>query len=522
MSAAAVNALRKYTSWIFGIAFLIGVPITYSTTLNVLRTLLKSHPPAPLPFTSWLLVFVVPWVVPLQTAVFGIAWWTAFREKRSARAFGIAASLVFLAWALLPLVIPPHFFWKGNLLILGIGTIGLVAFSWPVQSSDVVLETQRNSKLAGDGTSNSFNKAAQFAMLLAYWGTYHWWIEWLKDHDLSPPDFIGGTLALAVLGIVIVTLHESGHALVGLLLGMKLRAFLVGPFQWRIRDGIWGFRFDPKQILVTMGATGVVPTTADFPTWRLLTMLAAGVLINTATGGVALWLAYGGAAPALAGLLALFGAFSLIVAAMNLIPFRLQDYYSDGAQMYQILSGGTWADFHRVLALAGASLVSPVRPKDYDIEAIHRAGETITQGRQGLLLRLLAYSYFLDHGNVTAAGEEVIQAVSIYNTSAPDAPAEFVSSFVFSSAYIWRSAETARQWWAHFEAKKPAQNADFWLARSALSWAEGDMNVARESLEKAETLACRLPAAGAYEFERYRCSLLHCALDEASVVAAAT
>jgi hypothetical protein len=204
---------------------------------------------------------------------------------------------------------------------------------------------------------------------------------------------------------------------------------------------------------------------------------------------------------------------------MNLIPVRLQDNYSDGAQIYQLLSGGAWADFHRVLALAGASTVSPVRPRDYDIEAIRRACKTIMQGRHGLLLHLLAYSYFLDHGNVTAAGEEVVQAVSIYNTSVSEAPAELVSCFVFSSAYILRSAETACQWWAHFEAKKPDQNSDFWLAHGALSWVEGDSKIAQKSLERAEALTHSLPEAGAYEFERYRCSLLRRALDEVPVVA---
>ena len=106
-------------------------------------------------------------------------------------------------------------------------------------------------------------------------------------------------------------------------------------------------------------------------------------------------------------------------------------------------------------------MVSPVRPRDYDIEAIHRAAHTIAQGRQGLLLRLLAHSYFIDQGNVTSAGEELLRAASIYNTSASDAPAEFVSCFVFGSAYIWRDADTSRQWWAHLEAKKPAHNSDF-------------------------------------------------------------
>jgi len=195
-------------------------------------------------------------------------------------------------------------------------------------------------------------------MLLVFWRAYHWWMEWLRNNDLSAPDFITGTLMLALIGLLIVFLHESGHTLVGLFFGMKLRAFIVGPFQWRIRDGKWEFHFEPKQILATSGATGVVPTTPDFPRSSQLCMLAAGVLSNTATGIVALCLSLSGVAPMqLRGDLVLFGVFSVVLAAMNLVPFRVADSYSDGAQIYQLFSKGPWGDFHRVIGLAGASLV---------------------------------------------------------------------------------------------------------------------------------------------------------------------
>ena len=77
-----------------------------------------------------------------------------------------------------------------------------------------------------------------------------------------------------------------------------------------------------------------------------------------------------------------------------------------------------------------------------------------------------------------------------------------------------RSADVTRQWWAHVDAKKPRLNSDYWLTRSALHWVEGDLSIARESLEKAVALANSLPNAGAYEFERYRCSLLRTVLSE--------
>src|SRR5713101_8225806 len=105
------------------------------------------------------------------------------------------------------------------------------------------------------------------------------------------------------------------------------------------------------------------------------------------------------------GFLALFGAWSLVMCVINLVPFRTKDNYSEGAQIYQLLSNGPWADLHRAFSVAGSSLVTPLRPRNYDIQAIVRAGRAITQGRQGLLLRLLAYNDFLDLGRIPEAAE---------------------------------------------------------------------------------------------------------------------
>ena len=169
--------------------------------------------------------------MPLQTAVFGVAWWTVFREKRSARAWGIAASMVFILWVLLPLITPPHFFWTGDLLLLGVGTTGLIVFAWPRQRAETVQQPPKTWKLPSDGTSTLFNSAVQLVMMLVCWRAYHWWMEWLENNGLPSPGFIRGTLELALIGLLIVFLHESGHTLVGVLVGMKLRAFIVGPFQ---------------------------------------------------------------------------------------------------------------------------------------------------------------------------------------------------------------------------------------------------------------------------------------------------
>jgi hypothetical protein len=305
---------------------------------------------------------------------------------------------------------------------------------------------------------------------------------------------------------------------------MKLRAFLVGPFQWRIRDGKWEFRFNLMGILSAEGATGVVPARADFPRRNFLCMVAAGPLANFLTGAVALWIACTAASdsrPQIQGLFALFGALSLVLGAITLIPIRTRNNYSDGATMYQFLSNGPWRDFRRAVAVVGASLVTPLRPRDYDMQSILRAARDITRGEQALLLRLFAHSYYLDEGKTLDAGEALREAELIYQQSASNIPAELYPVFVFGNAYVRRDAAAARHWWGRMEAMKPTRfNADYWRAHSALHWIEDNQQVANASWEKSNTMVQHLPKAGAYEFDRYCSSLLRKALDESSTAKA--
>ena len=145
------------------------------------------------------------------------------------------------------------------------------------------------------------------------------------------------------------------------------------------------------------------------------------------------------------------------------------------------------------------------------------------QGRQGLLLRLYAYSYFLDHGRLSDAAQAIREAGLIYQQCSSEIPAELLTVFVFCNAYICGDAAAAQGWWTHMQAKKPTQfNVDYWRAYSALHWVEGNLKEANEAWKKSNELAQQLPKAGAYEFDRYCCALLRKVLDESAVARTAS
>jgi Peptidase family M50 len=518
-----MHTLRKYLSWVFAFTSLVCLQLALSgvlrpfhrhTTVAALRGLLAAT------------VFLT-----ILAAVFGRAWWTVWKGKPSARGWGLAASLINVLVSLLPIIFSSRSTWDGFVaelthfgLLLAVAVGGVVAFARRYEPPDSTAKTPQNLRIPGDGTSDLLNKMLPFLIFAVGFGAYYWWLGWIraKGAPISQGFWHRNVMVVLVL-LIITTLHELGHTAAGLTLGMKLRAFMVGPFQWRIRDGKWEFQFKPKEILSGGGATGVVPATADFGRWRYLCMVAAGPLATLLTGIFALWIAFAGVGHShlqAGGVLALLGAWSLVLCGVNLLPFRTGGNYSDGAKIYQLLSDGPWGDFHRVVAVVGSSLVTPLRPRDYDIQAILRAAHTITQGTQGLLLRLFAHSYFLDTGKILEAAEALREAESIYQQSASDIPVELHMDFIFGNAYVRRDAAAARDWWTRMEAKNSARfNWDYWRAAGSLHWIEGNLKESNEAWEKSNALAQQLPKAGAYEFDRYCCSLLRKALDEASATA---
>lgn len=323
-----------------------------------------------------------------------------------------------------------------------------------------------------------------------------------------------------------VLIHEAGHALCGLALGMKLRAFIVGPFQWSVLGARWRFAFRPAQFLATGGATSVVPTDLQQVVSKRIKVILAGPLASLAGGligfGIVMY-APGHAWEDWWRALAIFTTMSLLAFAMNLIPIQTSSsQYSDGAQLYQLISGGPWADYHTILSLAGATCVTDLRPRDLDPGAIERAAQVINQGPRAFLLRLIAQSCYQDRGQQSAASHSVRMAEAIYDHSSEKIIAELHYCLVVDAAMEQRDAARARLWWNRAEAKKPQQvTADYWMARSALAWIEGNRDDALASCASAEAYLATMPKTGAYEFDRDCLAALRKTIESTNVAAAA-
>jgi hypothetical protein len=471
----------------------------------------RALPIAPGPLATLLLVALFGG----NALIYGMSFFTVLMRKRSARYWVILPCLLDLLGAGVGLFrTPVHP--VGVLISAFLGVSGL-ALTWSPGWSKSPSRDVPMPKNVGDGTSNLLNKIAQGLSVIGYLAA--WWSCDLWMVRLGEPRPRGGLLLAALLGFLVTLVHELGHATIGLALHMRLRSFMAGPFEFRIREGKWTFKFNPVGLLTDAGATGVVPTTPDQPRWHPLLMIAAGPVTNLYIGLIAIGFAWacsvsGGENIAYVYPLGLFAAFNFVACIVNMIPIRTGNNYSDGAKIFQLLSGGAWADYHRAIAVVSSGLVTPLQPRDYPIDAIKNSSLTISKGQMGLLLRLYAYSYYLDSGLFDEAALSLLQAEAVYKDSASGIAAGLHTVFVFGNAVVRRDAAAARVWWDRMTAKKPTRkNCDYWRAQSALLWIEGDLTRAFEAWTNANKMALALPSAGAYEFDRTCCTLLRQAMD---------
>jgi hypothetical protein len=202
----------------------------------------------------------------------------------------------------------------------------------------------------------------------------------------------------------------------------------------------------------------------------------------------------------------LFAVTALISGAgfiVNLIPQKPESQYSDGAQLFQLVTNGPWARVHLALAMAASSIVTRLRPRDYDIAMLAAAADAVTEGERGFLLRLLCARYYFDRRRAPEALAFVDEAEPLYEHCAFAGPADICAEFVFLHAFYKRDLRAANLWNERLHAAPHLdKDAEYWLASTALLWLEGDRAGARQAWDTGYTLAHALPICGAYDFTR--------------------
>ena len=218
----------------------------------------------------------------------------------------------------------------------------------------------------------------------------------------------------------------------------------------------------------------------------------------------------------------MLATFSISAFIVNLIPLKPESLYSDGAQLHQIVTNGPWARVHFAFAMVTSSLVSRVRPRDFDIDVIRCAADSVPEGERGLLLRMFACLHYMDMRNPdpreAIAWMEQAEPLFERFSGFSEATRHLRREFVFVNALLQTRSLLCRGDVVEEDrgaAEGRAGRRLLALHKALLLWLRrGQREEARDAWAQGNPLAQALPVAGTYEFTRSHFAKLAAALDE--------
>jgi hypothetical protein len=320
-----------------------------------------------------------------------------------------------------------------------------------------------------------------------------------------------GPSLLVVLGGAFLALpvHEAGHLLGGWLVGFRFCLFVAGPVMVvREATGI-GLRWN-RDFSLYGGLAASVPTHADDLSRRHAWMVAGGPLTSVVSGGASLalsgllirngWEPGSAAVGALLLGLLTFGASSVLIGLVTLIPTTTSGFPTDGAQLLRARRDHPATDRDAaVLALTGLQFTT--RPRAWDADLVARAVESTDGTLNDVEGHRLAFLHALDRGEAEAARDHLQSALDRYIQYPESARDSLFSEAAFFEAAVRADGEAARGWLDRLDSDSSGalSTGTERRARLAVAWADGGLDETR--LDEAREAASGHALAGLAEAE---------------------
>lgn len=295
-------------------------------------------------------------------------------------------------------------------------------------------------------------------------------------------------LALLLLVLVVLAIHELGHLMGGFSRGMKFLLFVVGPFQWiKTADGI------RLSLVFNLGSFGGLAAALPNPDQALgpqmKRLVIGGPLASLLLSILCLLVGM-----ALSGKPAFYfyfiGGFSLLIFLVTALPFRAGGFMSDGMQLFELMRGGVGVEERQTIINLTMQSMAGVRPRDLDQKVIDRMlrFESLDPMRQ-VIARYYAYISKSDRGEHELAGEYIAwleQHIDQY-------PQGFRQSLTLEIClnYLLRNELEEARGWMKKSAGGIVDESRRALIEAEFALAENDKLRATELLTKARKLSSR-------------------------------
>jgi hypothetical protein len=307
------------------------------------------------------------------------------------------------------------------------------------------------------------------------------WMARIAPHDPASALLIIPFALLA--GFVAAAIHETAHAVVGVLVGFSFNSLRIGRLQF---DRPFRVSLYKGRGTGSGGWASLFPVTHDGLIWRATAMLLAGPLSNLLSIAVLLALPY-----VKGSFSVLFIYISALLGVMNLIPFRSRAVISDGGRILMLVQnrarGERW--------LAMLKLIQEMRtgpPEQMSPEFIARAIAIEDNSPDTVVAHAIAYAAAFWQRKDDEAARLLETCLRHSNLAAPSQRQGLASDAAVFQARRRRRIDLAQQWLAELP-----QKIEFaWLrprAEAAILEAQGDLSGADKKLDEVQKLISANP-----------------------------
>jgi hypothetical protein len=119
--------MRKFFGWLFGIVAVMWLAISILICSGLVKTGILHRQNSRGSIAALIIFFAFV----CMTAVFAMAWWTTWKSRSTARAWGIAASLIQLSLPLSLIYFRHLKLSNGKWQMMVLSTLALIAYAWP-------------------------------------------------------------------------------------------------------------------------------------------------------------------------------------------------------------------------------------------------------------------------------------------------------------------------------------------------------------------------------------------------------
>jgi hypothetical protein len=294
-------------------------------------------------------------------------------------------------------------------------------------------------------------------------------------------DVLGIAVSIAVATVVIVAIHEIGHAVAGAAAGLRVSGLRVGPLQLDHRFRISRYR---GPVAWSWGAASLVPVTTS----HLRARAVAAILGGPAANLLSAWLCL--AVPATPWV-RLFIAGSVIGALVDLLPCRTGIMAFDGWYLMKAMTRG-WAERWLAFKRLDAEIASGHPPESWPGDFLAAATALEDDSADTVRAHGLAHAAFDARGDWDAAARALEVCLRYCSRVAP-----LHRDLLISDAAVFQGRRQGRanlaQEWLDLLPRSPAFPAMRSRAEAAVLQARGDRSGALAKLSAAESELRAIP-----------------------------